>query len=257
MPSSPLQSVMVEAQSAGSPCRLLLVEDELVQQSFLHGVFATAGYDVVIANTVAEARIALAEHDLALAVVDVRLPDGSGYDLVPFIRRYRVSMGVVILTSRDGEADRLAGLELGVDDYITKPFNPRELLLRVRNLLQRLPAGGGKGREEQVRPTAYRFAGRRFDPVNRTLETPNGDLTVLTLSEARLLEALIRQAGAALARRELLDAIGRTEASSARAVDWLVLRLRRKLVDDARNPQLIRGIRGVGYRFNAQADWVS
>ncbi|ROR29516.1 response regulator [Inmirania thermothiophila] len=192
---------------------------------------------------------ALAEDRIDLVILDLMLPGEDGLTLCRDLRA-RSSVPVIMLTARGEETDRIVGLEMGADDYVAKPFSPRELLARIKAVLRR--AGGAAGTAPGRR---YRFAGWTLDAVTRQLTSPEGTVVPLSGAEYRLLRVFLERPGRVLARDRLLDlARGREAAPFDRSIDVLVSRLRRRLGDDGREPRLIRTVRGEGYVLAAEVE---
>ena len=182
-----------------------------------------------------------------LFILDIMLPDGDGLDLCRAIRRSRMLAGtpIIFLTAKAEEADRVVGLELGADDYVTKPFSPRELVARVKAVLRRLEQPAGESPitagDLTIDPGAVRVT-VRVQPVD------------LSATEFQLLEFLARHPGRVFSREQLLDAVWReTRFVTPRSVDVYVRRLREKIEADPENPAFIVTVRGAGYRFEAQS----
>jgi len=234
---------------------VLVVEDESLMQMFLGGGLSGSGYRVSTAGSLSEARALLARTLFDLLLLDLILPDGNGLDLMPDVPTDRT--GVIVLTSMDNYEEKLKGLALGIDDFLTKPFSVEELLLRCRNLLRRLQGSqDGAERKKKNPRDVCRFRSWRFTPATRSLYAPDGREVTLTPIECQLLHALIDSAGRPLTRAELLDALDHpAEGRTERSIDWFVLKLRRKLGDDAKQPCLIGRQHGVGYRFLTAVSW--
>jgi len=202
------------------------------------------GFTVDVADTLAAANGKLAQADLVL--LDLMLPDGSGFDLIAVARRSSSRKAVIVLSSRDEEADRVAALETGADDYVTKPFSPREVVARVRAVLRRAqpePPSGSASAEAQAAalPISVDEATRRASFESRTLE--------LTRVEFDLLACLLADPGRVFSRSQLIDKVwGDGFAISDRTVDSHVKGLRKKVVEAGGDPNLIETVRGVGYR---------
>lgn len=230
---------------------LLVVDDHREIREALRDYLARNGYRVSVATGTSEARDILSRFAVDLIVLDIMMP---GEDGMSFYR----SLGegsripVIFLTAVAEEADRILGLELGADDYLVKPFNPRELLARIRAVLRRwhsLPP-------ERVAATAsrYRFDGFVLDTERRALNGPEGPVALST-GEYRLLLALVTHAGMTLTRDQLLDITrGRDARAFDRSVDVQVSRLRRKIEPDPTEPRLIRTQRGGGYALGVKVD---
>lgn len=227
--------------------RILVVEDEADIAALVAYQLARDGFRVETAATVPEARMALDREVPDLLILDLMLPEGSGYDLLEELRRERETeeVPVIILTARKDERDRIRGLELGADDYVTKPFSPRELLLRARAVLRRVrqpPAAGGdrilRGGPVTVHVDAHRV-------------TVAGEEVDLTPTEFRLLVSLMERPGRTRSRNALLEKAWDVESRIAeriqtRTVDMHIRRLRAKLGPAA---GLVETVRGFGYRF--------
>jgi two-component system, OmpR family, response regulator len=184
-----------------------------------------------------------------LVVLDLRLQSEAGMSLARRLRD-ESAIPIIMLTGRRDEADRVMGLELGADDYLTKPFSPRELLARIRTVLRRRQAEVRQGRPEGVR--AYRFDGWELNLNTRRLKAPDGGVVVLSRGEFSLLVALLGAPQRILSRDQLLD-LSRLHNDDVfnRSVDVQILRLRRKIESDPTAPRYIRTERGVGYIFSA------
>lgn len=190
-----------------------------------------------------------------LIVLDIMMPGEDGLSLC---RRLRAGskVPIVLLTALSGETDRVVGLELGADDYICKPFNPRELLARIRAVLRR--TGEGPLQEERKRHASYNFEGWRLDPVRRTLRNPEGALVELTAGEFYLLLAFAEHPQHVLTRDQLLDLTrGKETAIVDRSIDVQISRLRRKIETDPQLPMLIKTVRSGGYVFCADVQTLS
>ena len=182
-------------------------------------------------------------------VLDVMMPGEDGFTLCRKLRA-ESAIPLILLTARNSETDRIVGLELGADDYVTKPFNPRELLARIRALLRR--AGGQPQAAPRLASATYQFAGWTLDTSRRSLLSPQGVLTDLTTGEFDLLVAFVEHPQRVLNRDQLLDlARGRVSLAFDRSIDVQVSRLRRKIESDPNAPALIKTVRNGGYFFTA------
>ncbi len=198
-----------------------------------------------------EARRAVANGHHHLVVLDLMLPGEGGLDFARWLRS-QSDVPIVMLTAMGEETDRIIGLELGADDYVPKPFNPRELLARIRAVLRR--AGDATNRRAESSAN-LRFAGWTLVPARRRLLNPDGADVALTGGEYDLLVALVGRANRVLTRDMLLDLLrGRQAGPFDRAIDVAISRLRRKLEDDGRNAQLIKTVRGGGYVLAATVE---
>lgn len=225
---------------------ILIVEDELKIRELLRGYFERAGYSVVTTGSGAEAigMAASAEPDLIL--LDLRLPDVGGETVAAEVRR-RATTPILMLTAKAAEEDRIRGLELGADDYVTKPFSPREVVLRAQAILRR----GSIGAPDR----AVNFgAGRLVVDEGRHEVTVDGIIADLTATEFALLAALATTPGRVYSRSELLNRVRGYEIASERTVDSHVRNLRRKLERDPAQPEIIETVVGVGYRLGLERD---
>jgi two-component system alkaline phosphatase synthesis response regulator PhoP len=224
--------------------RLLMVEDEQNVAETLGERLRRAGYEVVRAESVLAARRAIAAGEFQLALLDVGLPDGNGFELARLLRERAPATAIVFLTAHASPEDRVRGLELGADDYIGKPFHFRELLLRIQNCLKRaqdLAQVPGEMRG-QVR------IGRALVDFERFCATVDGENRSLTHKECSVLRLLAERAGKAVSRDEILDrAWSADEFPTSRTVDNFIVRLRKLIETDPADPRVIRSIRGVGY----------
>jgi two-component system OmpR family response regulator len=232
--------------SVKSNPHLLIVDDDAETLRLLSDFFQSRGLSVSVAGDGATMRSLLLRASFDLVILDVMLPDANGFDLCRELRA-RSPVPVIMLTAVAGTTDRVVGLEIGADDYVPKPFDPLELLARVRAVLRRHEAGAKPNRDAA---RIYRFDGWTLDCGKHRLMAP-GDVRVeLTNAEFNLLLAFVRSAQRVLTRDQLIElAGGETGASYDRSVDILISRLRRKMEDDPRAPQLIRTVRSGGYQF--------
>ncbi len=219
---------------------VLVVEDEPAIAESLAYSLKREGYGVQIAATLADAesKVELAE----LIILDLMLPDGSGFELLAGLRRLERPPAVIILSSRDAEADRVAGLETGADDYVTKPFSPREVVARVRAVLRRTSRAAATTGIAQLPLTA--------DAATRRAAV-NGVALELTRVEFDLLASMLEAPGRVFTRAQLIERIwGDNFAITDRTVDSHVKALRRKVSEAGGDAQLIETVRGVGYRVS-------
>ncbi|MGF1641443.1 MAG: response regulator [Rhodospirillales bacterium] len=230
---------------------VLVVDDDREIRDLLSRFLVKNGYRVTTAADGRDMHKALAERAIDLIVLDLMLPGEDGLSLC---RRLRADAAtpVIMLTAKGDEIDRIVGLEMGADDYLAKPFSPRELLARIRAVLRRAgPAPGGlAGGRRTEGGAAVAFAGWRLDLDRRELTSPEGVLVALSAGEFGLLAALVQHPQRVLSRDQLLDlARGRGAQAFDRSIDVQVSRLRRKIEADPREPQLIKTVRGGGYLF--------
>jgi two-component system phosphate regulon response regulator OmpR len=219
---------------------LLVVDDDPRLRDLLRRFLEREGFRVTAAGDAAEARHMLKLMHFDLIVLDVMMPGESGLDLTEAVRRER-DVPVVLLTARGAPEDRIAGFERGADDYLAKPFEPRELLLRIRTILRRLATTASPA----APAGPVRLGEATFDPA-RGLLTRDGEPVRLTSGEAALLAALAARAGETLTREDLAAALGQEDAGE-RAIDVQVTRLRRKIEADPREPTFLQTVRGRGY----------
>ncbi|WP_371370248.1 response regulator [Pseudomonas sp. QL9] len=237
--------------------RVLIVDDDPLIRELLQSYLAGEGYEVACASTAeaAESALADAERDgppFDLVLLDIRLPGKDGLTLTRELR-VRSEVGIILITGRNDDIDRIVGLECGADDYVIKPPNPRELVSRAKNLIRRVrharsPAPAAAAPRQQLK----RFAHWQLDADRRRLIDRDGSETPLTHGEFQLLSVFLRNSGHTLSRDQLMDQIRNREwLPNDRSIDVLVGRLRRKLRDDPAEPELIITIHGAGYLFTA------
>ncbi|MDE1993759.1 MAG: response regulator transcription factor, partial [Rhizobiaceae bacterium] len=187
-----------------------------------------------------------------LIILDVMLPGKSGLDLCQEIRAYSKTP-IIMLTAVTETSDRIVGLEIGADDYVSKPFDPRELLARIKAVLRRHGGAAGPAIAAKRPASIYRFSGWTLDTERRRLTDPDGVRVELTPAEFSLLHTLVSSSQRVLTRDQLMELSGGDSSESFdRSVDILVSRLRRKLEDNPRSPRLILTVRGGGYQFLAE-----
>lgn len=221
--------------------QILIVEDEPRIAGIARDYLARAGYEVAMADNGVDALAMARTRQPDLVVLDLGLPHMDGFDVARAIRKHS-NVPIIMLTARVDEDDRLKGLEIGADDYVTKPFSPRELVARVRAVFRRVDLASEPG-------GIIRAGGVALDR-RRMQTTVDGRTIDLTPTEFELLATLVRQPGRVFTRAQLLDAIrGVAVESFERAIDAHVKNLRRKLEPDPRNPSYVRTVYGVGYKF--------
>lgn len=223
---------------------ILVVEDEPAIAESLAYSLRREGYQVALAPTLAAAEDKV--EDCQLVILDLMLPDGSGFELLAGLRRLSDPPAVIVLSSRDGEADRVAGLETGADDYVTKPFSPREVVARVRAVLRR---SGMPSATDATAADAGELPLRVDAPTRRAWV--NGTLLELTRVEFDLLACMLQSPGRVYTRGQLIERIwGDNFAITDRTVDSHVKALRRKIGDGGGDASFIETVRGVGYRVS-------
>jgi two-component system OmpR family response regulator len=242
---------MADAQ----PRRILVVDDEEQVTTLLRNLFEREGYAVTTAASGDGLREALGKGTFSLITLDLNIAGEDGLMLAREIRA-RHDVPIIMITAKDGEIDRVVGLELGADDYIVKPFNLREVLARVRAVLRRYEAPtAGKPAGSSICPEGhecFRFAGWILDITARELKTANKEPVDLTTAEFNLLELFVRRPARVLSRDTIMDLLkGHDWSPLDRSIDTLVGRLRKKIEPDSENPALVKTVRGVGYVFTA------
>ncbi|MEP2735488.1 MAG: response regulator transcription factor [Erythrobacter sp.] len=235
-----------------APLSLMLVDDEATLREPLAEYLTGQGFVVREAENAAKARSLIGEDSPDLVLLDIMMPGEDGLSLCRHLIEAK-GLPVILLTARGEATDRIVGLEMGADDYVVKPFEPRELVARIRSVMRR--AGTSSGRNTTSEPEgdlAYHFEGWSLDPLKRRLTNPEGAMVPISTAEFRLLTAFLDRPRQVLDRDQLLDMVqGRTAQLFDRAVDNQVSRLRRKIETDTRHPQFILTVRGGGYRFAA------
>jgi len=230
---------------------LLVVDDDREIRDLLSQFLGKSGYRVTAAADGREMKKALADWKIDLIVLDLMMPGEDGLTLTRDIRA-KSGLPIIMLTAMGEETDRIVGLEMGADDYLAKPFSPRELLARIKAVLRRAePAGHGDLDEAEI----ISFVGWRLTPKNRTLLDRDDVNVELSGGEYGLLMAFLTHPGRVLSRDQLLDfARGRDAQPFDRAIDVQVSRLRRKIEPDPANPTLIKTVRGGGYIFTPKVE---
>ena len=235
-----------------TPDHVLIVDDDAEIRTLLSEYLQRNGYRV---SAVADGKRMWAALDVKrpdLIVLDLMLPGEDGLTLCRNLRA-RSSIPVIMLTARGEETDRIVGLEMGADDYLAKPFNPRELLARIKSILRR-----ARALPENLEPSAVktlRFAGWTLDSEKRHLISPDKVIVPLSGVEFKLLRVFLSHPNSVLTRDQLIDLMmSRDAAPFDRAIDVQVSRLRHRLGDDAKEPALIKTVRGEGYVFSAHVE---
>ena len=222
--------------------RILLIEDDQALGRGIALALAGEGREIRVAATLAQGRAALGGAEYSRVLVDRNLPDGNGLDFLTALRRTS-GVPVLILTANDLESDQVAGLELGADDYVTKPFSPAELTARIDALYRRTGGGDPVDTGEISQPPFL------LNTRNRTLEK-NGQRVKLTQVEYSIIKLFMDNPGKALSREEILDSVwGRDYFGELKIVDVNIRRLRIKIEDDPTNPAYITTVWGYGYKW--------
>lgn len=232
---------------------ILIVEDEDVTRLNLVSLFEAEGYKVLEAIDGEEMHERISQNDdINLVIMDINLPGKNGLILAREIRQQR-NIGLIFLTGRDNDVDRILGLEIGADDYITKPFNPRELTIRARNLLTRTNSNGDE--IESNSSGLLTFNGWELDENSRCLTSPTGDVKRLPKGEYRALRLMLDAPGRIFSREQLIKHMtGRELRANDRTVDVTIRRIRKHFESEASTPELISTIHGEGYRFIGKID---
>ena len=226
---------------------LLIVDDDSEICTLLSSFLSQYGYRVSVATNGGAMMQTLASAKIDLVVLDIMLPGRDGLALCKELRASG-RLPIIMLTAIGGEADRVLGLEIGADDYLTKPFSPRELVARIRAVLRRAAASGSGAPPGADK--VYEFAGWRLDVVRRQLFSPAGALVMLRTAEFDILLALVERPQRTLTRDQLLDlARGRASSPFDRAIDVHISRLRKRIEADPKEPEMIRTVRSEGYYF--------
>lgn len=231
---------------------LLVVDDDPDILDLLRRYFVSQNFRVSTAANGAGMREVLARTSVDLVLLDLGLPGEDGFELTRHLHQHWTGP-VIIITGLGESVDRVVGLELGADDYVTKPFDLRELLARVRSVLRRstLPSRERADAEH----ASFRFSGFRLDSRTRALSTSQGEPVPLTTREYELLRVFLDQPNRVLSRDILMDRLhGRDAGPFDRAIDVQIGRLRRKIEADPAQPELIKAVRGAGYLFTAQIE---
>ncbi|AAZ24417.1 MULTISPECIES: two-component system response regulator ArcA [Colwellia] len=224
--------------------QILVVEDEDVTRFNLRNLFEAEGYvvfEAVDGNSMAEQ---LRLHTINLVIMDINLPGKNGLLLARELTANK-DLGLIFLTGRDSDIDKILGLEIGADDYLTKPFNPRELTIRARNILSRIGQTSTEAEQSIVS-----FNQWTLDGNSRQMTSPEGEVIAIPRGEFRALSLLIKNAGKIISRQELIkEMTGRDLRSNDRTVDVTIRRLRKHFELNQETPELINTIHGEGYRF--------
>jgi two-component system, OmpR family, response regulator len=232
--------------------RILIVDDDVEIRQLLVDYLSRNGFEAVSAGSGREMGEMLARHAIDLVVLDLMLPDANGLDLCRKLRA-QSSLPVLMLTARGEEADRIVGIEMGADDYLVKPFSPRELVARIRAILRRT-----RSLPPNLAPDLQRclvFAGWKLDTATRVLTSPDAMAIPLSGAEYRLLRILLDHPNRVLHRDQLIELIhGRDAEPYDRAIDVQISRLRQRLRDDGREAALIKTVRGEGYVLAAAVE---
>ena len=230
---------------------LLVVDDCGPLRETIAAYLGGEGYRVSLAPDGDVMRETIARDPADLVIMDLMLPGEDGFSLTRYLREHH-RCGIIVLTADLDVTNRVVGLEIGADDYVSKPYESRELLARIRSVLRRVGSAPRKTPPTAVVHNAVRFANWRFDLNARQLSRETGEIVELTTGEFNLLSELVAKPGRILSREQLLQAVhNRNWDYFDRSIDVLVTRLRRKLELDGNAPTLIKTVRGAGYIFTA------
>jgi two-component system aerobic respiration control protein ArcA len=232
--------------------KILIVEDEEVTRLNLKNLFDAEGYNTLVAADGESMSLQLQANNIDLVLMDINLPGKNGLLLARELLE-KNDTGLIFITGRDSDVDKVLGLEIGADDYVTKPFNPRELTIRVRNLLKRTQQAEVT---TPVTDTAMiHFNNWHLDPNSRRMTSPQGETFPIPRGEYRALRLLMTNSGKIVTRQDLIQEMtGRDLRENDRTVDVTIRRLRKHFETDATNSEFINTIHGEGYRFVGSLD---
>jgi two-component system alkaline phosphatase synthesis response regulator PhoP len=227
-------------------CKILVIEDEPGIAFSLDSDLQTEGYEVTVVGDGGEAVARARSETFDLILLDIMLPTKDGFEVCRELRHGGLKTPIILLTAKTHEAEKILGLDVGADDYVTKPFSPRELRARIRALLRRASTESGAQRAEEV----LRFGPFELDMVRFELRRDDRALSTTT-TELKLLIALVRNRGRVLTRDQLLDEVwGSGISVTDRVIDNHIVALRKKIEDEPGAPRYLISVRGFGYRFD-------
>jgi DNA-binding response OmpR family regulator len=234
---------------------ILIVEDETASLNLLASYFEAENYTVYKAADSDAAEAILSAKVVDVVLLDIKIPGKDGLALTREIRS-NSNTGIILVTQRKDDIDKIVGLEMGADDYVTKPYNPRELLVRVKNLLIRLKSASTLDTAVIKDSKEVKFGDWTMQLGRRQLVSDDGQTEQLTEGEFKLLSTLIRNAGSVLNRDQIMNRMDRRDwFPTDRTIDVLIARVRKKLGDDRTHPKYIDTARGTGYIFVAEVTW--
>lgn len=246
---------VIIAMPSNTRSTVLIVEDEPASLNLLASYFEAEGYQTLKAVSAEAAEAIIKNHHIDVMLLDVNLPGSDGFSLLKEVRSSS-DMGVIFVTRKRDDIDRIVGLELGADDYVTKPYNPRELLVRVKNLINRLHSARANvqlGDHSKV----LAFGEIQLHVGRRVLRASDGTKTQLTEGEFKLLKALLDRPGEVLSRDAIMNQMdGRDWFPTDRTIDVLIARVRKKLGDSRENARFINTAHGAGYIFVAEVEQI-
>ena len=247
---------MIANQNDKQGKKVLVVDDDPAVRKLLGGYLGEHGYQVLLADSGTHMNEVLADNQVDLIILDLILPGEDGLDLARQLRK-RSNVPIIMLTGRSEEIDRIIGLEVGADDYVSKPFSPRELVARIRSVLRRAEGEVAEENEVVGEPgKVARFSGWILDLNERKLFSPDNLLVDLTPGEFNLLTVFVTHRNKVVSREQLLE-LTQGEMSTAfdRSIDVQVLRLRRKIEPNPKKPLFIKTLRNAGYIFSPAVEW--
>jgi two-component system torCAD operon response regulator TorR len=231
---------------------VLIVEDEVASLNLLASYFEAENYQVYKAENSDTAEQVLKQKSVDVVLLDINIPGKDGLSLTREIRN-KSDIGIILVTQKKDDIDRIVGLELGADDYVTKPYNPRELFVRVKNLVHRVKTSAIAGTGTGSGGKEVQFEGWTLNLGRRLLTSDDGEKIQLTEGEFKLLSALINNAGTVLSRDQIMNRMERRDwFPTDRTIDVLIARIRKKLGDDRDSPRFINTAHGTGYVFVAE-----
>ncbi len=222
----------------GNKFHILVVDDDTRLRSLLQRFLRESGFYVSSAKNAADARMMLENYRFDLLILDIMMPEESGLEFLQKFRR-ESNLPVILLTAMGETSDRIAGLEIGADDYLPKPFEPKELVLRIKNIFKRMPI------EKGAEPEQFDLGLCLYDIIKKELTTKQGGIIHITPVEQSLLGVLCQKAGQVFSREKLAEILG--AGQSPRSIDVQITRLRKKIEKDSKNPRYLQTIRGKGY----------
>lgn len=229
--------------------QILVVDDDPLVREMVTDILEDSGFQVVAVGSAEEAGEILSGGNISLMVVDLGLPGMDGLSLTRNIKASS-DVGIIILSGRGDTMERIIGLEVGADDYLGKPFEPRELVARVRSILRRTATDSPQSTSGNTATEAYTFLGLTLDTNKRSLTSSDGDQVTLSTSEYEMLHAFVTHPNTVLSRDQLMDIIFSNDAPAFdRSIDIRVARLRKKIDIDPSRPKIIKTIRNAGYIF--------
>jgi DNA-binding response OmpR family regulator len=230
--------------------KILVIEDEPGIAFGLEIDLQTEGYEVAVVGDGNEAVRRARAEAFDLILLDIMLPEKDGFEVCRELRRGGLKTPIILLTAKTHEAEKIMGLDMGADDYVTKPFNPRELRARIRALLRRAGQEDGTAHGDEHGESVYRFGPFELD-LNRFELRRGGHALDTTTTELKLLSALARNRGRVLTRDRLLDEVwGEGISVTDRVIDNHIVSLRKKIEDEPGSPRYLISVRGIGYRFD-------